>query len=74
MANITISISDDLLKMGREYAKTHNTSLNAIIRDLLEKNISSVSGEWFEECERLMDRAQADSKGKKWSREELYDV
>ncbi len=74
MANITISISEDLLKMGREYAKTHNTSLNAIIRDLLEKNISPVSGEWFEECERLMDSAHADSKGKKWSREELYDV
>ena len=74
MANITISINDDLLKKGREYAKNHNTSLNAIIRDLLEKNIPSVSGEWFEECERLMDSAQADSKGKKWSREELYDV
>jgi len=74
MANITISINDDLLKMGREYAKAHNTSLNAIIRELLEKNISSASSEWYEECERLMDSAQADSKGKKWTRAELYDV
>ena len=74
MANITISINDDLLKAGREYAKAHNTSLNAIIRDMLEKKIPSRKGEWFEECMRLMDAAQADSKGRKWSRADLYDV
>ena len=74
MANLTISINDELLKLGREYAKAHNTSLNAIIRELIEKNIPAASGEWFEECERLMDAAQVDSKGKKWTREDLYDV
>jgi hypothetical protein len=73
MANITISIDDDILKSGREYAKAHNTSLNAIIRQLLEKNVYKKSAEWFDECMLLMDRAQADSKGKKWSRDELYD-
>jgi hypothetical protein len=30
--------------------------------------------EWFEECERLMDKAQGDSKGKKWNRSDLYDI
>lgn len=74
MANITISINDDLLNAGREYAKAHNTSLNAIIRELLEKKIPGVSGNWFEECVCLMESAQADSKGKKWTRDELYDV
>lgn len=29
---------------------------------------------WFEECEQLMDMAQGDSKGKKWTRADLYDV
>lgn len=74
MANLTISINDDLLKIGREYAKAHNTSLNTIIRELLEKNIPLVSKAWFDECERLMDSTQVDSKGKKWTRADLYDV
>lgn len=74
MANITISIKDDLLKAGREYAKTHNTSLNAILRELLEKKIPRSSGGWVEECFNLMDKAQANSKGNKWTRDDLYDV
>lgn len=74
MANITISINDDLLKAGRQYAKAHNTSLNAIIRELLEKKVPSRKGDWFEECIHLMDSAQVDSKGKKWDRAEIYDV
>jgi hypothetical protein len=73
MANITISIDDEILRSGREYAKAHNTPLNAIIRQLLEKNVYKKSAAWFDECMLLMDRAQADSKGKKWTRDELYD-
>ncbi len=74
MANITISIDEALLNAGREYARAHNTSLNAMIRQLLEKNVSRKSGQWLDECLKLMDQVQADSRGKKWTREELYDV
>jgi len=74
MANITLSIDDDLLKAGREYAKTHNTSLNAMIRELLEKNVNRSSTAWVEECLQLMDSVVADSKGERWTRESLYDV
>ena len=74
MANITISIDDDLLKAGREYAKAHNTSLNAMIRQLLEKHVKKASVAWFDDCMALMDQVQADSKGKQWTRDDLYDV
>jgi len=74
MPNITISINEELLKAGREYAKTHQTSLNALIRNLLTRTVPVKSGEWFDECMSLMDSAQTDSKGKKWSRDDLYDV
>ena len=74
MANITISINDELLKAGRAYAKAHNTSLNAMLRKLLEKNVLPKSGEWFDECMNLMDSVQTDSRGKKWTRGDLYDV
>ena len=74
MPNITISLDEELLKSGRRYAERHNTSLNALIRNLLEQTVKLQSKAWLEECFRLMDRANANSHGKRWTREELYDV
>ena len=74
MKNITISIEEDLLEAGREYAKRHNMSLNSLIRKLLAQTVQSESRNWLEECFSLMDQANANSGGRKWTREELYDV
>jgi hypothetical protein len=72
--NITISMNDEILKAGREYAKLHGMSLNALIRKLLERTVKSSSTDWMDECFQKMDLAGADSKGTTWQREELYDV
>jgi hypothetical protein len=74
MPNITLSIDDNLLDAGRRYANAHNTSLNALIRDLLSEAVTNPSGDWLTEAFKLMDRAQGNSRGKKWKREDLYDV
>ena len=74
MPNITISLDEDLLKSGRRYAEKHQTSLNALIRKLLEQSVRPQSDNWLEECFRLMDRTNVNSKGRRWRREELYDV
>jgi len=74
MPNITISIDENLLKSGRQYAEKHRTSVNALIRNLLEQTVKADSTQWLDECFALMDRAQARSRGKRWQREELYDV
>jgi hypothetical protein len=74
MPNITISIDEDLLKSGRRYAEKHQTSLNALIRKLLEQTVRSQSDDWLEECFSLMDRASGNSEGRKWVREELYNA
>lgn len=74
MKNITISLDDELLKAGREYAKRHNTSLNSLIRKLLAQTVLPESQSWLEECFSLMDQANANSRGQKWNREDLYDV
>ncbi len=74
MPNITISMNEELLNAGREYAKRHNISLNALIRKLLERTVKRTSKDWLDECFQKMDRASGDSKGVKWQREELYDV
>ena len=74
MPNITISLDEDLLKSGRQYAEKHQTSLNALIRILLEQTVKSDSTLWVEECFSLMDRVNVRTKGKRWKREDLYDV
>jgi len=74
MPNITISIDERLLKSGRKYAEKHHTSVNALIRNLLENTVRNNSSQWVDEFFALMDRADARSGGKRWKREDLYDV
>ena len=74
MSNLTISIDDDLLKSGRQYAKKHHTSLNALIRKLLQETVTQNRQNWLDDCFDLMDESGANSHGKKWYRGELYDV
>jgi hypothetical protein len=72
MPNVTISIDEDLLKSGRQYAEKHHTSVNALIRKMLEQTVKQDSIQWIEECFSLMDRAGVRSDGKKWKRGDLY--
>jgi len=74
MPNITISLDEDLLRAGRQYAKKHNTSVNALIRKLLEQTVKSRSKDLLCECFKLMDQVEVNSQGKRWKREVLYDV
>ena len=48
MPNITISLEESLLKTGRRYAERHQTSLNALIRTLLEATVRDQSKDWLE--------------------------
>jgi lysophospholipase L1-like esterase len=74
MPNITLSMDDDLLEAGRKYAQEHNTSLNALVRDLLAKTVTRSSSIRLEDAFRMADKHHFSSKGKTWKREDLYDV
>jgi uncharacterized protein DUF6364 len=74
MPNITISLKEDLIKLGRQYAQKHNTSLNALIRKQLEQTLKGSSSDWLDECFKLMDRAKPKIVKRRWKREDLYDV
>jgi hypothetical protein len=74
MSNVTISIDKHLLEAGREYARRHRTSLNNLLRGWLEANVRKESSAWFEEYSALIKKAHGNSRGKKWKREDLYDV
>ena len=73
MPNVTISIEEELLKAGREYAKAQRLSLNGLIRKLLRQTVRHPRKDWLNSCFDLMDKAEGNSKGLSWTREELYD-
>lgn len=73
MPNITLSVDKDLLKKGRKYAQKKGKSLNSLIRELLTKEVEGKNSEWLDQFFELMDKANANSKGRKWNREEIYE-
>ena len=39
MKNVTISLDDQLLEKGREFARTQGKSFNELVRDLLRRTV-----------------------------------
>ncbi len=74
MRNVTLSIDDNVLLAGREYARIHNISFNVLVRKLIEQTVVPKKGQWLEDTFTLMDRLNVSSGNKKWTREELYRV
>ena len=72
MKNITLSIEDDLLKMGRDYAKIHNISFNVLVRKLIEQTVKSNSSTWIDDTFDYIDKNIPSSQGITWKREDLY--
>jgi len=71
MANITLSIPDDLLKNGRRYAQNRGTSLNALVRELLAEPVTRPADSVESMLTRLR-QSSGDSKGVKIKREDLH--
>jgi hypothetical protein len=74
MKNITLSIEDDVLQAGREYARIHNMSFNVLVRRLIEQTVVPNKGQWLDDTFSLMDKLNVSSGNQKWTRDELYRV
>lgn len=74
MKNITLSIDDEVLLAGREYARQHNMSFNVLVRRLIEQTVVQKQTRWLDDTFSLMDRANVSSSGDYWNREDLYRV
>ena len=72
MKNITLAIDEETLAAGRAYADRHQTTLNALVRDLLARTVHSDRTATAEEMFRLMDDAPGRSRGKRWTRDDLH--
>lgn len=70
MANVTISIPDELLRRAREYAAAQGTSLNGLIRRQLQRQVD-LPQEAVEEIMARLEGARGDSRGRRFNREEL---
>jgi hypothetical protein len=72
MKNITLALDEEILEAGRTYARRHQTTLNALVRDLLARAVVADRRAAVSEMFRLMDAHPGNSHGQRWSREELY--
>jgi hypothetical protein len=70
--NITLALDEDTLDAGRAYAQRHDTTLNALVRELLVKTVVADRDAAVREMFRLMDTHPGKSKGSRWTRDELY--
>jgi len=76
MANLTITIDDELLKRARLRAIERNTSVNALLREYLEAFAGEESG--LVVRKRIAARARtarssSGARGRNWSRDDLHD-
>ena len=72
MKNFTMAIDKKTLEAGRKYAQRHRTTLSALVRDLLRRTVMSDRQAALTEMWRLMDAHPGDSRGERWTRDELY--
>lgn len=74
MANLTLSIDDDLLQKAREAALREHTSVNALVRDYLEQYVNARQRRLhaLDALDELAERIDSAS-DEPWSRESLHD-
>ena len=76
MANLTVTVPDQVLKRARIRAIEHGTSVNAVVSRYLERyagtgETADALGEFIELVRRV--DASSGPQGRSWRREDLYD-
>ena len=72
MKNITLALDEATIEAGRVYAERHQTTLNALIRDLLARAVVADRQAIGLEMFRLMDSHPGHSGGRRWTRDDLH--
>ncbi len=71
--NLTLSVDDDVLERARRVAEHQGTSLNALVRQYIERLAGKASGPELAAMFREMFAKPAGVRSWKWNREELYE-
>lgn len=75
MANLTITIDDEVLRRARVRATEQDTSVNSILRDYLEA-YAAAEQTWTQAAEtilRLSRKARSGRGSAQWTRDELHE-
>jgi len=75
MANLTITVDDEILKRARLRATEQGTSVNAVVREYLEQYAGSRSAQEqaLGKLLTLSERARSKRGRRTWTRDELHD-
>lgn len=76
MVNVTISIDEETLRRARIRALERGTSVNALVREYLERLVgdgAGTAGQLFVACA-ARTKSSSGKGGRSWSRDDLYDV
>lgn len=75
MANLTIAVEGEVLKRARVRAVQEGTSVNAVLRDYLERYAGTASAQEraVERLIELSESAPSRRGGRKWTRDELHE-
>jgi len=74
MSNVTISIDADMLVKVKQHAAKRGISVNALVKQLLTKELGSDNPAWIESFFEMGDRLGLRSgDGRPLTREEIYD-
>jgi DNA-binding transcriptional MocR family regulator len=74
MATITLSLDDNIIDKANEYAQNAGSSINTFVQQIVEESIKKQEDDrWIAGLKKHIKEAHGDSKGRKWTREDLYD-
>lgn len=75
MANLTITVDDEILRRARVRATEQDTSVNSILRDYLEA-FAAAGQTWEQAAEailRISTEARSGRGDRRWTRDELHE-
>ena len=76
MANVTLSLDDDLLREARKVAVSRDTTVNALVRDYLRELVQRHhydADKLVAELEALYARTSVRAGKRAWTRDELHE-
>lgn len=73
MKNTTLSFDEFLLTKGREISDSLGISFNAWVNRLIKREIEGSEGKQIQELFKLAEQISGDSKGRSWTRDEIYE-
>lgn len=73
MRNTTITLDEQTLEDARQYAGRLGLSFNAWVNQIIETAIRRSPEKSMDQLLKLADSCAGDSRGKRWSKDEIYE-